>query len=181
MLNALAADGPHPDYASQLMLFGQFVGSWDVDAALIAADGTRSQHRGEWHFGWVLEGRAIQDVLISPPRGSGAPTFECGTTLRFYDPKANAWQITFVSPVQRAVYRLVARPAGSEIVLEGREPPGRLLRWTFSGITPSIFTWRGFISDDGGGTWHQNEEMHLRRRQAGSPTTPAQGCAPTAL
>jgi hypothetical protein len=163
MLNALAADGPHPDHASQLMLFGQFVGSWDVDAVLIAADGTRSEHPGEWHFGWVLEGRAIQDVLISPPRGAGEPAFEYGTTLRFYDSQTGTWQITWITPVQRAVRRLVARPAGNEIVLEGREPSGRLLRWTFSNITPGTFTWRGFISDDGT-TWHQNEEMHLNRR-----------------
>ena len=34
----------------------------------------RPQRRrnGEWHFGWVLEGRAIQDVWIVPPRGNGA-------------------------------------------------------------------------------------------------------------
>ena len=164
MIDALAADGPHPDHATQLMLFGQFVGSWDVDSTLIAADGTRSQHRGEWHFGWVLEGRAIQDVLISPPRGSSQPTFEYGTTLRFYDPQTGTWQITWITPVQRAVRRLVARPAGNEIVLEGREPSGRLLRWTFSDITPATCTWRGFISDDNGATWHQDEEMRLQRR-----------------
>ena len=164
MIDALAADGPHPDHATQLMLFGQFVGSWDVDGTLIAADGTRSQHRGEWHFGWVLEGRAIQDVLISPPRGSSQPTFEYGTTLRFYDPQTGTWQITWITPVQRAVRRLVARPAGNEIVLEGREPSGRLLRWTFSDITPATCTWRGFISDDNGATWHQDEEMRLKRR-----------------
>jgi hypothetical protein len=133
-----------------------------IDA--LAADGTRSQHRGEWHFGWVLEGRAIQDVLISPPRGSSQPTFEYGTTLRFYDPDTGTWQLTWITPVQRAVRRLIARPVGDEIVLEGREPSGRLLRWTFSQITPSTFTWRGFISDDNGATWHQNEEMRLQRR-----------------
>jgi len=26
------------------------------------------EQRGEWHFGWVLEGRAIQDVILAPPR-----------------------------------------------------------------------------------------------------------------
>jgi len=146
------------------MLFGQFVGAWDFDALLVARDGTRTSHRGEWHFGWVLEGRAVQDVLISPPRGDGGAPEEYGTTVRFYDPESDTWQITWITPVWRRVRRLVARPVGDEIRLEGRNDAGELLRWTFSEITPATFTWRGYISDDGGGTWHLEEEMRLRRR-----------------
>jgi hypothetical protein len=41
MLAALGADGPHPALAEQLYLFGQFVGSWDVDITYHRPDGTR--------------------------------------------------------------------------------------------------------------------------------------------
>jgi len=165
MLDALAADGPHPDHADKLMLFGRFVGSWAVDGVQIAKDGSHTTHRGEWHFGWVLEGRAIQDVLISPPRGEPGPTYEYGTTLRFYDPALDAWRITYVTPLGRAVHQLMARAVGDEIVLEGRDAAsGQLLRWVFSGITSESLTWRGFVSEDEGATWRQDEEMHLRRR-----------------
>lgn len=164
MLDALGARGPHPDHAGKLMLFGRFVGAWDVDGTLIAADGSRSRHRGEWLFGWVLEGRAIQDVLISPPRGASGERLEYGSTLRFYDPGQDAWQISWVTPPQRAVRRLVARPSEGGIVLEGQELSGRHLRWTFSDITGDSFTWRGFFSDDGGTSWTQDEEMLCRRR-----------------
>ena len=51
MLDALQARGPHPDLAEHLMLFGQFVGAWDVDVTNIAADGTKNEFKGEWHFG----------------------------------------------------------------------------------------------------------------------------------
>jgi hypothetical protein len=162
VLDALAAAGPHRDHADQLMLFGQFVGSWDFDGFYTAPDGARVEMTGEWHFGWVLAGRAIQDVLICPPRDAGGPNLEYGSTIRFYDPAIDAWQITWITPPQRAVVRLVARPVGDEIVLEGPGSDG-LLRWTFSGISPDAFTWRGFHSTDDGASWRQREEMRLRR------------------
>jgi hypothetical protein len=164
VLDVLGADGPHPDHAEQLMLFGQFVGAWDFDAVLVDRDGTRTLHSGEWHFGWALDGRAIQDVLISPPLGEGEPE-EYGSTLRFYDSELDAWQITWITPLQRRVRRLLGRPAGDEIRLEGSNDAGELLRWTFSEITPETFTWRGYISSDDGASWHMEEEMRLRRRQ----------------
>jgi hypothetical protein len=157
MLDALAAAGPHPDHAAELMLFGRFVGSWDMEGVQFAPDGSRTEQSGEWHFGWVLDGRAIQDVLISPP-------IEYGTTVRFYDPEADAWEITWITPPGRAVRRLQARPSGDDILLEGRDPAGHLLRWTFTEITRGSFTWTGFRSDDEGATWRRDEEMRLTRR-----------------
>jgi len=157
MLELLTADGPHPDHADALMLFGRFVGAWEMDGDDIASDGTRTAFSGEWRFGWVLGGRAVQDVLISPPH-------ELGTTVRFYDPVADAWEITWITPPGRAVRRLVARPDGDDIRLEGRDPAGHLLRWTFSAITATSFTWRGYASHDEGDSWRLVEEMRLRRR-----------------
>jgi hypothetical protein len=159
MLDALAASGPHPDHADKLMLFGQFVGTWDYEGFYTSTvDGRRHDARGEWHFGWVLEGRAIQDVLICPP-------VEYGSTLRFYDPKLDAWQVTWMTPPNRTVVRLLARPAGDEIVLDGEGTHG-LLRWMFTDIAPDSFTWRGYLSRDEGATYEQQEEMRLRRRAA---------------
>ncbi len=50
------------------MLFGWFVGAWDFDVTNIAVDGTKHEFKGEWHFGWALEGRAIMDPWITPRR-----------------------------------------------------------------------------------------------------------------
>lgn len=59
----------------------------------IRPDGTRVKGKGEWHWGWVLDGRAIQDVWIAhnDVSQSNAPITEWGTTLRFYDPKTDVW------------------------------------------------------------------------------------------
>ncbi len=168
MIEALAAAGPFAEYADKLMLFGQFVGSWDVVDRFFNENGTvRSEHRGEWHWGWVLEGRAVQDVLISPPRDGRAPgegSYEYGTTVRVYDPKIAAWHVTFVMPVYGVTVNLIAREHDDEIWLEGRGPKNELFRWTFSEITRERVRWRGFVSIDEGRTWFNDEEIILQRR-----------------
>src|SRR5579863_7558438 len=68
-LDALGADGPAADRVGKMDLYGRFVGSWELDVTQIAEDGSQRRRKGEWHFGWALEGRAIQDVWIVPPRG----------------------------------------------------------------------------------------------------------------
>jgi hypothetical protein len=156
MLELLAADGPHPDHADALMLFGRFTGAWEMEGWRLAADGAHTPQRGEWRFGWVLGGRAIQDVLL-------VPGVEHGTTIRFYDPDADAWEITWITPPGRAVRRLRARPDGDGIALDGLDPAGHRLRWAFTDITPERFTWHGRASYDEGATWRLEEEMRLVR------------------
>lgn len=60
--DALRADGPAPDRAEKMGLYGWLIGDWEMDATVRADDGMTHKGRGEIHFGWVLEGRAIQDV-----------------------------------------------------------------------------------------------------------------------
>jgi len=169
MIEALEANEPFPAYADELMLFGQLVGSWDVEVSFFDPEGNViRERRGEWHFGWVLEGRVIQDVLISPPREGrdvGQASHEYGTTLRAYDPKIDAWRVTFVAPVFGATVDLIAREHGNEIWLEGRAPDNSLCRWTFSEITSERVRWQGFSSSDEGLTWTREEEMILHRRR----------------
>jgi hypothetical protein len=169
LVQVLAAPGPFAEHADGLALFGQFVGSWDIEATYFHADGTtRAERRGEWHFGWVLQGRAIQDVIISPPLDeirAGAPAAEYGTTVRVYDGSSGTWQVTFFAPIAGGKVDLVARAVEAGILLEGRLPTGRLCRWTFSEITAEAFVWRGHESSDEGRTWFLDERMLVRRRR----------------
>ena len=163
---ALLADGPNAEHAEALMLFGRFVGTWEFDWAGYDVDGRQAPWaRGEWVFGWVLEGRAVQDVWILPPREHRSrPEGEYGTTIRVYDPVVDAWLVTWNGPLSRARRTLVARPAGDEILQEGRTDEGDPLRWIFSEIEERSCTWRSLASPDGGATWRLCEEMHVRRR-----------------
>jgi hypothetical protein len=149
----------------ELMLFGQFVGTWSFDGWTETAEGGRAELSGEWRFDWALGGMAIQDVLTSPPPADhvdGEPWLEHGMTVRFYDPDAARWEVTWITPVQRAVRRLSGGRERDRIVLLGVDG-GRRLRWTFNDITDSSFVWRGEVSVDAGASWRLTEEMRLRR------------------
>ena len=158
LAEALAADGPHPEHAEALMLFGRFVGEWDFDWVAYDRDGEQSSaERGEWIFDWVLEGRAVQDVWIVPAR-------EYGTTIRVYDPRLDVWLVTWHGPVNGARRTFVARRSGDEIVQEGRTERGHPMRWIFSEIAEDSFSWRSVVSEDGERAWQLREEMHVRRK-----------------
>jgi hypothetical protein len=167
MIEALAAEGPFPELADKLMLFGRLVGSWDIVGRYFDEDGnvTREQ-TGEWHFGWVLEGRVIQDVIIAPPRNGREPGQQSkayDTAIRAYDPKIDAWRVAVVAPIYGAAVNLIAREHEDEIWLEGRAPDNGLIRWTFSEFSDERVRWQGFASSDEGRTWVREEEIILRR------------------
>jgi hypothetical protein len=158
ILRFLPADGPHPDLDPNADLYGGFVGSWDIDNHQYdESRGEWVDSRGECHFGWILEGRAIQDLWGSPRRGFG-------TTIRSYDPSIDAWRIHWFAPAWTSYCTLIGRADGNRIMQEGEQSDGRLIRWSFNDITPDSFLWRGEISDDSGATWRLEQEMHARRR-----------------
>jgi hypothetical protein len=181
-IKGLNADGPASEYAEKLMLFGQFVGDWEFDLVSIRPDGTRLKGNGEWHFGWVLQGRAIQDVWIARDdiSKSTAPISEWGTTLRFYDPRTDAWHVVWSGPMRGSLMTFTGRKIGDEIVMEvdsvqglprmnsSDAAPLHRGRWMFDQITTNSFHWRGVVSHDGGKTWQLEQEMFVRRMKSGS-------------
>ena len=166
MIEALHATGPIPEHDAKMMLFGQFVGSWEFDWIGYDERGKTRTARGEWHFSWVLEGRAVQDVWIAPARSLRAETGpdkgEYGTTIRFYEPASDTWRVVWVGPVYGNVRVFTAREIGEEIVIEGTNCEGKPLRWIFSQITPNDFHWRSRLERDPG-AWVTLEEMDVRR------------------
>jgi hypothetical protein len=164
MVKKLHADGPALDRADKLMLFGQFVGDWDFDDySFIMPDGSVQTAKGEWHFGWTLQGRAVQDVWIATPHPGSAFPGEYGTTIRSYNPTIDAWYVVFVGPVTQSFYVLTARKVESEIVLEGKENDGSPMRWIFSEITANFFRWRSVVFREDEKTWQPRSTMSLRR------------------
>src|SRR5262245_2429956 len=100
-VDVLHTDRPAPDRADKMSLYGRFIGPWETDVVAYEENGTAHRGRGEIHFGWVLEGRAIQDVWMIPRRAERRPGIPempvagnwYGTTLRVYDPGLDAWHI----------------------------------------------------------------------------------------
>jgi hypothetical protein len=166
LVEALHVTGPAGPNAEQLHLFGQFIGSWDIAWSGVDAAGNTATARGELHFGWVLGGRAVQDVWIVPRRGEpgeGQPPLAFhGSTIRFFDAALGAWRSTWMDPVNDRVRRFIGRLVDGEIVLLSDEDDPQL-RWRFTDIARDSFTWRGEISHDGGATWTVDEEMTITR------------------
>jgi hypothetical protein len=169
MIEALQADGPNPEYAEKLMLFGRLIGSWDIEGRFFDEDSNvTSENTGEWHFDWVLEGRVIQDVLISPAREGREPGQQSkayDTAIRAYDPSSDSWRVTAVAPIYGVTVNLIAREHGDEVWLEGRSPEDNLWRWTFSEFSDERVRWQGYVSRDEGQTWVRDEEIILHRRK----------------
>src|ERR1051325_6768046 len=76
-LKGLEASGPYPPLRDKLALFGRFVGDWQCTMVMINQDGSKQPPKNcEWHWGWFLEGRAIQDFWIVHAADPGGEPFE---------------------------------------------------------------------------------------------------------
>lgn len=162
----LHADAPAADRATQMMLYGQFIGSWDGALIYVDPQGVRRETSAEIHFGWVLEGRMVQDVWIAPARdaGAAASTLMHGTTLRVYDPQNDVWHITWIDPVRQVYNRMTGRKIGDEIVQEYRTEEGARVQWLFTDVRADSFHWVNRRSEDDGKTWQVRGEFYLHRR-----------------
>ena len=113
---------------------------WESDIVSYEEDSTKHNGRGEIHFGWVLEGRAIQDVWMIPRRAERRPGMPAmpvagnwyGTTLRVYDPGLDAWHILWSDPATQVYTRQIGRARGADIVQEGKLPTALY----FAGASP---------------------------------------------
>jgi hypothetical protein len=163
-VEALVSGGPFAENAAKLDLYGRFVGAWEFDARRWTEGGKLLTGRGEIHFDWVLEGRAVQDVWILPARNAGptpslGPWTFYGTTLRLYDPGQDAWHIFWSDPRSQYYSRQLGRAEGDRIVQTGTDAHGDTVRWSFSDITKNSFRWLSERSHDGGGTWRLEVEF----------------------
>lgn len=128
--------------------FGKLIGSWQIN---YIDNKSASIIKGEWHFSWILDGMAIQDVIV-------LPNFERGTTLRIYNPKTNAWDIAY--GFTGRIIRLEARRQGEMIVLTNIDDERK--KWVFVKIEGDNFHWQDVtVLDDG--QWYVNFDLYAKR------------------
>lgn len=149
-------------------LYGWLIGSWEQDFVIHDPELQTRSSRGEAHFAWVLEGRAIQDVWINPRREdrSSRPAGFAewyGSTLRIYQPASREWRITWRDPHSGVYMDQIGRRNGRDIVQEGIGPDGATYRWTFSEITQKSFTWTGEVRRPNKTRWTIQLQIKCRR------------------
>jgi hypothetical protein len=166
----LAAPGRSPEIPESADAYGWLIGSWDYDVCHYrAVDVTELGIKGEAHFGWVLEGRAVQDVWIMPKVSRRSPDVDkinntYGTTLRVWDASIQAWRITWINPVRGHCEEQIGRRVGKDIVQVGVRPDGTPTRWRFTEITPNSFHWIGEALEADGATWKLEGEFRAKRK-----------------
>ncbi|HWM87666.1 MAG TPA: hypothetical protein VNO33_17555 [Kofleriaceae bacterium] len=165
-IETLSAAGPHPALGAHAETYGRVIGSWEGEIRNHMMGGEPARASIEVHFGWVLEGRAVQDTWITPARrdrGARAGTLDWyGTTLRVFDAKGESWRAAWTDPVSGYRIELEGRRQGDDIVQIGTRG-GRPIRWTFSDIRADSFLWQGHILDVDGASWRLEVEVELHR------------------
>lgn len=170
LAEALVAPGRSPEIPESEDVYGWLVGAWELEIRHYWVDVSALKLKGEVHFAWVLEGRAVQDVWIMPKREDGGEqggrtVNTYGTTLRVWDPKIKAWQVTWINPVTGIRNDLIGRKSGKDIVQIGTHPDGTPIRWIFTEITPDSFRWVGEALERDGITWTVQGELLAKRMQ----------------
>jgi hypothetical protein len=166
----LHADAPDVERESRLALYAWLVGRWEMEVTTITEDGATHPGRGEIHAGWILQGRAIQDVWMIPRLAERKPGIEqlagagnwYGTTLRIYDPNLDAWRILWNDPATNFFSQQIGRARGRDVVQEGPDPRGGSMRWTFAEIEPNSFHWTAERAADDK-NWRREVDIRARR------------------
>jgi hypothetical protein len=164
--DALRASGRSPEIPESADAYGWLVGSWELDCRRYA--GVEVSIRGEAHFGWALEGRAIQDVWIMPTRSERTERSDkaknmYGTTLRVWDSSIQAWHIIWRNPVRNHWENQIGRWSGKDVVQLGVRSNGTPTRWTFTEITQDSFHWLGDVLELDGKSWKTEGEFLAKR------------------
>jgi hypothetical protein len=169
-VDILHAPGPDAEREPKLSLYAFLIGQWDFDVTTILEDGSTHEGHGEIHAGWVLQGRAIQDVWMIPRLRDRKPGSEqlpgagnwYGTTLRIFDPNLDAWRILWNDPATSFFSQQIARARGRDVVQEGPDPRGGTMRWSFTEIAPRSFHWTAEHSADEK-SWRKVVDIRARR------------------
>ncbi|TCM43742.1 hypothetical protein [Kribbella sp. VKM Ac-2568] len=141
----MVSDGPREGFAEAFAPFAPLIGSWDLEVKWYDDAGeVVRETKGEWHFAWALDGRAVADIWITPSRAQRAVDGdgEWGLTIRLHDPELGAFRSTWMGPKHAMVMTFIGHPGANSITLEAREPKSAKTRWIFTDITPTGFHWR---------------------------------------
>jgi hypothetical protein len=156
MRDNLVAVDRHPDLSDADDLYGRLIGSWRIgNRSFDEETGQWQTNALSWHFGRILDGLGVQDVLRGE-RGAG-------TTVRVYDRGGKLWRVGWYGPVRGNFATLTGAAGVDGIDQEGVGTDGRPIRWNFRDLSPHSFRWEGWISDDGGLSWRLEQEMDATR------------------
>lgn len=145
---ALKSEEKSIEIPEEFNYFEKLIGSWQID---YFDRNISDMIKGEWHFSWILDGMAIQDVII-------LPDYEYGTSLRIYNPDTHAWDVAY--GYTGKIIRLEAKKQDDRIVLTFLDDERR--KWVFVKIEDNHFHWQN-VTVKNDGEWYINAEIYAER------------------
>lgn len=168
-LDTLYSEKGHSIVKGKLQPYSMFIGSWEFDWIGLKDDGSTWTVPGEWHFSWILEGRAIQDNWICPKRNLRSlgkyPDGEYGTTIRYYDFKEDCIKVLWIGPIlsNLSIFRVFH---GKDQITQNEimvSDDSKISRWIYKDIKETSFKWEAYISNDNRKTWIMNQQVYAKR------------------
>ena len=164
-MNAVAA----PETAHMAKLIGE----WSMSSEQRQQDGSWQASDGQiadWNFFYTLDGQAIQDVWIAPPRSvavDDATKRQIGSNLRIYWPEKKEWEMIWVSPRWGYVMAFTATSDDEKVVMLTKEktPEGFDQRITFFNMSGDTFDWEMERLGEDGETWTAVFRLHGTKKK----------------
>jgi hypothetical protein len=146
------------------------IGRWRVTGASMQPDGSwRPNHPAEWNWSYVLDGHAVQDEYVSPPRDEPAPPEgrHYGLNVRMYDARTSQWNMAWVSNGIDPMATFTARMDAGRLIMRGRYKDRFDTRNVFYDIRPGSFRWKKeLLLPDGSGGQRWVEVARLEATRA---------------
>ena len=148
--------------------WGQLVGNWNIVFESVDQSGNVQQSfEGEWNWFYILNGYAIQDVFILPPRSKATnpDTLFYGVGIRIYDETLNKWESVWVDTSNKKLEFREASSKDGEIVLFQTNAKGEKLKITYFEITEQSFEWKQEVFDTTKENWIVTQLIHAKKRE----------------
>lgn len=170
VLSALRATSANSSLADHAKVIDRLVGDWQVAYTDFKKDGTTLHRTGRLLFGWVADGRIMQDCWIVDPWGSHRDR-EVYTDLFYFEPKSATWRVASVDPYEASIATFTGGAVGDDrISIESQDlVAGQTRRWSFNDISSDALVFRDEASTDGGKNWRLLAEYHMTRRRGDAP------------
>jgi hypothetical protein len=164
MITELRAAGPSATLGNHAEVLRHLIGTWDVQYMDIPKSGKAIYRTGQLLVGWVMDGRAMEDLWIVNPSDPGKDR-EVYADVRYFDPKSGTWPAVFIDPQIASIATFTGGAAGDDrIVLDSQDlVPGQIRRWSFNDIREDSMVFRDDASSDGGKTWARKSEYQMKR------------------
>jgi len=166
--NGLQALEKHDKAPAATEHWGKLVGNWDIVFESIDSQGNvQSSFEGEWNWFYVLNGFAIQDVFILPPRkkAEDPKAVFYGIGIRIYNERLNKWESVWVDTGNKKLEFREASSNEKEITLYQTNIEGQKIRINYVDMTKKSFEWKQEVYNEEDGKWIVTQLIHAKKRE----------------